>query len=139
MSEGIDWLHFAREDLRVADWAFSAEIFNQACFHSQQCVEKSLKAWLRHQSLIPPRSHQLSLLLSFFPDDALAGLRARIILLDRFYIPTRYPDAFPGGLPQGLPDANDSAEALDVARQVLAYVEQQLEVERHSDDTTEEE
>jgi HEPN domain-containing protein len=47
MSEASDWIGFAREDLRVAEWAFSAEIYNQTCFHAQQCVEKVLKAWLR--------------------------------------------------------------------------------------------
>jgi hypothetical protein len=40
MSETGDWLCFAHEDLRVAEWAFSAETYNQACFHAQQCVEK---------------------------------------------------------------------------------------------------
>ena len=35
MSEAGDWLAFAREDERVAEWALSAEIYNQACFHAQ--------------------------------------------------------------------------------------------------------
>jgi len=45
-----------------------------------------------------------------------------IQLLDRFYIPTRYPDALPGSLPEGLPNRDDAAEALAVARQVLDTV-----------------
>jgi HEPN domain-containing protein len=59
MSEA-DWLHFAREDLCVAELAFSAQIYSQVCFHAQQCVEKALKASLRHHGIVPPRSHQLS-------------------------------------------------------------------------------
>ena len=126
MSEAADWIRFAREDLRVAEWAFSAEIYNQACFHAQQCVEKVLKAWLRYRGTLPPRTHQLSLLLALLPDEVLADFRIEITLLDRFYIPTRYPDALAGALPDGLPDVTDAQEALDVARGVLQQAEHWL-------------
>ena len=126
MSEAVDWIRFAREDLRVAEWAFSAQIYNQACFHAQQCVEKALKAWLCYQGTLPPRIHQLSLLLALLPDDVLPDLRSDITLLDRFYIPTRYPDALPSALPEGLPDAADAEEALNAARAVLQQAEQQI-------------
>jgi hypothetical protein len=29
MNEAIDWLRFAREDLRVAEWAVSDQIYNR--------------------------------------------------------------------------------------------------------------
>lgn len=135
MSEATDWIRFAREDLRVAEWAFSAEIHNQACFHAQQCVEKALKAWLRHQGTLPPRTHQLSLLVTLLPQEALSTLRSDILLLDRFYIPTRYPDALPGALPEGLPDTADAEEALSLARQVLQQTEQYLAVGSSSPQT----
>lgn len=121
MSESRDWLHFAAEDLRVAELVLQAGIYNQVCFHAQQCVEKSLKAWLAHHGHLPPRVHQLSLLLKLcpqplpFPDK----VEANILALDRFYIPTRYPDALPGSLPYGLPDKSDAEESLAIARQVL--------------------
>ena len=45
MSEARErWLAFAHEDLRVAEIALPEGLFNQVCFHSQQCVEKALKA-----------------------------------------------------------------------------------------------
>jgi HEPN domain-containing protein len=124
MSAASDWIYFAREDLQVAEWAFLAQIYNQACFHAQQCVEKALKARLCHHGTIPPRIHQLSVLMDLLPDDALSDLRSAIVLLDRFYIPTRYPDALPGTLSEGLPDADDAEEALEVARKVLRRTEQ---------------
>ena len=43
-------------------------------------------------------------------------------MLDRFYIPTRYPDALPGSLPEGLPGLDDATQALHIARQVLNTV-----------------
>jgi len=122
MSEA-DWLHFAREDLRVAELALSAQIYSQACFHAQQCVEKALKARLRHHGIVPPRSHQLSLLASLLPDDPLADLHSAVVLLDRFYILTRYPDALPGALSDELPNERDAQEALSVAREVLQQTE----------------
>ena len=44
-------------------------------------------------------------------------------LLDRFYIPTRYPDALAGALPTGLPDGTDAEEALAVATSALRRAE----------------
>ena len=85
-----------------------------------------LKAWLRHLGTLPPRTHQLSLLLALLPDDVLADLRIEITLLDRFYIPTRYPDALAGALPAGLPDETDAKEALAVATSVLRRAERRL-------------
>lgn len=38
------WLTFAREDLRMAELAMAETLWNQVCFHVQQCVEKILKA-----------------------------------------------------------------------------------------------
>ena len=32
------WLVFAREDLCMAELALAEGIFNQVCFHAQQCV-----------------------------------------------------------------------------------------------------
>jgi HEPN domain-containing protein len=46
------WLSFARQDLRVAELALSEDIFNQVCFHAQQCVEKAIKGWLEQQGRI---------------------------------------------------------------------------------------
>lgn len=122
MSEA-DWLHFAREDLCVAELAFSAQIYSQVCFHAQQCVEKALKASLRHHGIVPPRSHQLSLLVGLLPDDPLADLHSAIVLLDRFYILTRYPDASPGPLSEELPNEPDAQEALSVAQEVMRWTE----------------
>lgn len=126
MSDAIDWIKFAREDLRVAKWTLAEKIYNQTCFHAQQCVEKSLKALLISLKIAPPKSHQMSLLLGLVPITLFANLRVEILTLDRFYIPTRYPDAIPGSLPQGLPNEADAKEAFQIANQVLKEVEKHL-------------
>ncbi|MFH1633632.1 MAG: HEPN domain-containing protein [Chloroflexota bacterium] len=126
MGSPTDWLYFAREDLRVAELTLSNEIYNQVCFHSQQCCEKALKAWLAHQGIESPRKHQLSVLLALSTIDIFAELGGDIVRLDRFYIPTRYPDVLAGSLPEGLPNKANAEEAIDTARKVLHRVEQHI-------------
>lgn len=116
------WLAFAREDLRMAELAMQEALHNQVCFHCQQCAEKAVKALLVHQGKKPPRTHRLSDLLNLLDSSPLDEISLTIQLLDRFYIPTRYPDALPGLLPEGLPDADDAQDALVVANQTIALI-----------------
>jgi HEPN domain-containing protein len=120
------WLAFAREDLRMAELALAEGIFNQACFHAQQCAEKAIKGYLEQQGQSPPRTHRMADLLPMLPAGLMQEIENALRLLDRFYIPTRYPDAFPGMLPDGLPGRQDAQEALAVARQALEHIENEL-------------
>jgi len=127
MKEGERWLLFAHQDLRMAEMAMGEGLYNQVCFHAQQCAEKAIKGLLAHQRKIPPRTHRLADLLGLLEPDPFAEDRIEIQLLDRFYLPTRYPDALPGSLPEGLPDAGDAQEALTIAGKVLTQVKQLLQ------------
>ena len=129
MNEDERWLQFAREDLRMAELAMQAGIYNQVCFHAQQCAEKAVKGVLADQRQIPPRTHRLADLIPLLEPNPLASFALDVQLLDRFYIPTRYPDALPGSLPEGLPDETDAQEALAVARQALLGATQWIERE----------
>jgi len=73
--------------------AVSEGIFNQVCFHAQQCVEKAIKGWLEAQGQSPPRTHRMADLLALVSTDLMGEIYDALLLLDRFYIPTRYPDA----------------------------------------------
>ncbi len=117
------WLTFAREDLRVAELAAAEALWNQTCFHAQQCIEKILKAWLADRGETPPRTHKLVDLVMLVGESLLARLADEVRTLDRFYISTRYPDALPGMLAEGLPGADDAREALALAKQVMVLAE----------------
>jgi len=120
MNENAErWLSFAREDLRVAEVVLKEEIYNQTCFHAQQCVEKALKGALARQGQTPPRTHAIADLLELIPADWLSDLRDDLRGLDDYYIPTRYPDALPGTLPEGLPGLTEAEEAVSLARIAL--------------------
>ncbi len=120
------WLRFAREDLRMAELALEEDIFNQVCFHSQQSAEKSIKGLLRHQEKIPPRTHLMSDLLQLLDPNPFDAIRVEVLLLDRFDIPTRYPDALPGTLAEGIPDKEDAEGAIMMARRLIEIVTEWL-------------
>lgn len=120
------WLRFGWEDLRMAELALQDGLFNQTCFHAQQCTEKCFKAILAHAGELLPRTHALVDLWERLPDEARAHLGALydgVQQMDQFYIPTRYPDALPGTLPEGLPQRSHAEVAMNTARTCYAETE----------------
>lgn len=115
-TSGDRWLEFARQDLQMAELAMNEGIYNQVCFHSQQCVEKCIKGLMTDLGKTPPRTHSIVDLLGQLPLDCLQHLREELAQLDIFYIPTRYPDALPGSLADGSPGKEDAEEAIAAAR-----------------------
>jgi len=124
--EAKRWLDFAHEDLRMAELASTEKIYNQVCYHSQQCVEKTLKGFIEFKGGIHPQTHKLVDLLPLISENLFNDLKDAIFLLDRFYISTRYPDALPGSLPEGLPTKKDGEEALKIARMVLKRTNKEM-------------
>ena len=98
---GERWMGFAQQDLQMAELALNEGIYNQVCFHSQQCIEKCLKGLLANQEKTPPRTHSTVDLLGLLPPEYLKDLREDLGRMDIYYIPTRYPDALPGSLAEG--------------------------------------
>lgn len=116
------WLDFAREDLHMAKLAMRDSLFNQVCFHAQQAAEKILKSLIIAAGVLPPKTHKLGDLLGLLPVALPDDLRLRLLLLDRYYIPTRYPDAVPGSLATGMPNQADAEEALSASTVLNVWV-----------------
>lgn len=116
-----DWLEFARQDLQMAELAMKIELYNQVCFHSQQCIEKSLKALLVLNGRNPPRTHSIVDLLEFHGDFR-DELRTELEQMDAYYIPTRYPDALPGPVAKCLPGIIDAEFSLAAANACMTEV-----------------
>ncbi|HDL85855.1 MAG TPA: HEPN domain-containing protein [Candidatus Acetothermia bacterium] len=121
------WLAFAKEDLQMAQLAMKERLYNQACFHTQQGAEKALKALIAERGKLPPKTHKLIDLISILCMPELEELRRDLLLLDRFYLPTRYPDALPGILAEALPTQEDAKVALEKATFVVDVCRQLLE------------
>ena len=96
--EAQRWWLTAREDLEVANTLHEAGKYSHACFLSQQSSEKAMKAlWLSIDA--DPWGHSIQKLVMQFPqqtmfEDVQAWL-ANARYLDKFYIPTRYPNGLP--------------------------------------------
>ncbi len=135
MNEADRWLSFAREDLRMANLALGDRIYNQVCFHSQQCVEKALKAlYAIYRKSAPPRTHGITDLIQKLPSDLLTDIKNALTKLDDYYIPTRYPDALPGSLPDGLPERLDAENAISLARMLFEKAEQIANQQRRAEE-----
>jgi len=108
-----NWLAFARRDVQAADVLQHNGIYEESCFHAQQAAEKALKAFLLHNGQTPPRTHDLSDLLTrcLTFDTTLNALRAECTTLTQYYAPTRYPDAAAAIAPAGLPGQTEAQRA----------------------------
>lgn len=120
-----EWFRFAEYDLKSAEVLFKEEIFNEVCFHSQQCAEKVIKAFLVVHDRTVPKTHRLVDLLeeALKCDSRLERVREDCIVLDQYYIPTRYPDAVIGSKSLGLPSREDAEEAVRMAESIFQWIQ----------------
>lgn len=90
-----EWLDKAEEDFKVSalkeNW--DNKFYNTICFHSQQCVEKYLKAVLGEEDIEFEKTHDLELLLNKCKQKVpeLSGERDNLIWLTQFSVEVRYP------------------------------------------------
>ncbi len=119
------WLGQGEDDLKAAQTLAAAGSHAQACFLCQQAGEKALKAaW--YFLGIEPWGHSLSNLIGDMPNESvkqeLASLSDAAALLDKLYIPTRYPNGLPNMMPRDAYRAKDSSEGISAAREVIQIV-----------------
>ncbi|UCD79052.1 MAG: HEPN domain-containing protein, partial [Desulfobacterales bacterium] len=105
IGEALRWFRTAEDDLDSAKILKDSGKYAHSCFHSQQAAEKSLKSvWYLVDE--DPWGHSIKKLIddleSVKPDryKEFEPLTRIALVLDRFYIPTRYPN----GLPDITPD-----------------------------------
>lgn len=125
LDEANEWLYLAGEDLRAAELLSKEGIFSLACFHAQQCAEKTLKAIIVFKEGHSKRIHDLNELLETcisLVGNELRSFEEALNFLNAFYAPARYPDAMPGALEGRLPNKEDAAEAICTAEQLYAAV-----------------
>lgn len=122
------WLDFAWEDLRVIDDLIEEEAYGLACFHAQQAIEKTLKAYLVRKEGKVNKLHSLAELLNLCSnlDNSFKDFENYALTIDRYYIPVRYPDALPGSLPEGMPSKEDAEEALKMAEEIFEFVKNEI-------------
>jgi len=122
-----DWLQQAERDLEAAKWSLKGKFYEWACFNCQQAAEKALKALYQHLNL-DAWGHSVSKLMTDLPKKAhpLKSLIEKAIYLDRFYIPTRYPNDLPSGAPMSYFTERDAKEAIKYAEQIIRYCKDKI-------------
>ena len=109
-----EWRSAAAEDLRVAK-LLRDESPSTAAFHSQQAAEKARKAACIVAIDEAPRTHVVNHLLDELAVNGHAptqGIREAARILERFYAPTRHPDAL-----------GDAEQAIAEAELVISFAD----------------
>jgi len=116
----VDWIEEAKGEFKAAEDLLKTSNYAWCCFTCHQAAEKALKAILEHLGS-PTAGHNLIALVNEIskivqvPREAEAACR----VLNRYYIPTRYPNAFPSGAPVHMFFEDDASEALEHAEKVM--------------------
>ena len=122
MVRSIDWLKQSEAEFKAATDLLNTNNFAWCCFTAQQSAEKSIKAILNHLQS-DALGHNLNTLIQEV-EQHLQVNQAVInacIRLNRFYIPTRYPDAFASGVPAEQYFDQDANQAVQDADEVLRF------------------
>jgi HEPN domain-containing protein len=125
------WLNAAQDDLRVvASIAADDYLTHMVAFHSQQCIEKSLKALIEEYELGHIRVHNLARLFEIVRPKAAFEVEVVLIeKLDKLYIDARYPGEL-GLLPDGKPTRADAQQFYACAKSIYEQVERVLKLGR---------
>lgn len=124
------WLLTAEEDLRAAQALLEDGFFAQACFQAQQAGEKAVKAiWYLMDA--DPWGHSVKRLILDFPEkEKLADLEMlaeKAALLDKFYIPTRYPNGLPDLTPGQIYGKDDAERGIEAAEMLIAASQEYMQ------------
>ncbi len=118
------WLEQAEIDLEDAELLMREKRYHLVCFLCQQAAEKAAKAILYMQGEENPWGHSVYELLeeAAMRDSTLHQLADKGAVLDKYYIPTRYPNGLPGGIPAKAFDREDAERALELAKEIVRTV-----------------
>jgi HEPN domain-containing protein len=129
--EAERWLKTGEGDLETAIILKENDKYAPSCFHAQQAGEKALKAvWFLLDA--DPWGHSITKLINDLEhvDSNIAErfeeVKKDAIMLDRFYIPTRYPN----GLPELTPDEaflkEDAQACIENAKNIIGAAKNSL-------------
>ena len=90
--------------------------YGPMCFHSQQYVEKHIKAKLLDLGIVPPKIHALLALSKLLPPSgAREKIIDKVIALEPYAVDVRYP----GMLVNAMPTEEEAVEAYETAKEII--------------------
>jgi HEPN domain-containing protein len=124
-SEAQRWLLQAENDLAFARIGLREGFFAQVCFQCQQICEKALKS-IRYGRLAERVVFGHSLAELSRGLELSVDLVQELLVLDQYYIPTRYPNGLPGGTPYEVYTRGQAQAAIAVSERVVALARDAL-------------
>lgn len=126
-----DWLDEALDDYATAQDLYNLKRYSKAAFFSHQACEKALKALLIKKLKRYNPIHSVHKLMEEAKSviTITDELMRKASYLDRFFIPTRYPNAWPSGAPHKHYTEEDAKIALEYAGEILELVKREIEVD----------
>jgi HEPN domain-containing protein/predicted nucleotidyltransferase len=120
------WLAEAEDEFESASILLDNHKYRAACLHSQQCVEKALKALILEKGRRPSRTHDIVDLLNGVRMD---GWPVALEMDEAVYLNSVYRGRYPteeGLLPHGEASREDAGRALKAAETIMYQVKTAL-------------
>ncbi len=126
-SRAFDWLKQALRDLEQALDSAKSSRHEWACFAAQQAAEKAVTALHLYHGQ-ESWGHVIAKLLAELPEiiEVPEELIYKAMVLDNFYIPTRYPNGHPEGAPFEHFGPLQSEQAINYAREIIEFVHNKM-------------
>ena len=120
-NQAKEWLKSGYCDLKIIKYIINDDVLTHiVAFHSQQVIEKAIKAILENELKNIPKTHKLQNLITKIDID-MKWDENMIEVLDELYIDSRYPGDL-GLLPHGKPTLADAKEIYNFAQTVFDEV-----------------
>jgi HEPN domain-containing protein len=120
-----EWIKKANNDLNSAAILIehNPPVFDTACFHCQQAVEKALKAFLVSRKITFEKIHNTSYLteLCIKQDPDFIQIREQAELLAPYAVEIRYPGSIMDF------EENEASQAFDAAKTIFEMVNKKLQ------------
>ena len=118
----LDWLRQAEADLESAGTSLRGGHFEWACFAAQQGAEKAVKALFVKKGA-DAWGHTITPLLGALTGSDAPGeeLITCAKILDKHYIPTRYPNGLDSGAPADYYTRQEADTAGECARRIIDF------------------
>ena len=119
----MEWLKKAESDFQYAKLSFEAfdSFYAQICVLCHDSAEKYLKAYILYHGMQPEKIHDLVTLYKQCAeigkeDSELGGLEEKSRVLNRYYVPLKYPSHYPAV------DREKTKEAMEAAEEIRKVV-----------------
>ncbi len=120
------WIKSAKHTLESAKRDYEAGDYVWACFKAHQAGEKAVKALL--WSIGSPKiGHAIIRLLRYLESlgvEISEDIYEKAMVLDKYYISTRYPDVWSEGSPEEYFSKREAEKALNHANDIIEWVEE---------------